>query len=48
MLSLPIDPHREKFRTTTQELISVNTRCDAGRYVELLEIACETVIQPFE
>ena len=45
-----ITSHRSKsrkFRTTPQELISEATRYDAGRYVELLEAACRTVLEPF-
>jgi len=37
-----------KFRTRPQELVTESTRYDAGRYVELLEEACKTVIAPFE
>lgn len=37
-----------KFRTRPQELVTEDTRYDAGRYVELLEDACKTVIAPFE
>jgi DNA polymerase-2 len=37
-----------KFRTKPQELISRETRYDADRYVELLEAACRTVLEPFE
>jgi len=36
-----------KFRTTPQELISDDTRYDGGRYVELPEAACKTVLDPF-
>ena len=45
-----ITSHRSrarKFRTTPQELISEDTHYDAGRYVELLEAACRTVLEPF-
>ncbi len=45
-----ITSHRSrarKFRTTPQELISEDTHYDAGRYVELLEAACKTVLEPF-
>jgi len=37
----------KKFRTTPQELISDESRYDADRYVELLEAACRTVLDPF-
>ena len=36
-----------KFRTTPQELTADDTHYDAGRYVELLEAACKTVLEPF-
>ncbi len=45
-----ITSHRsasKKFRTTPQELISEDTHYDADRYVELLEAACKTVLEPF-
>jgi DNA polymerase-2 len=45
-----ITSHRSrarKFRTAPQELISEDTHYDAGRYVELLEAACRTVLEPF-
>ncbi len=45
-----ITSHRSrarKFRTAPQELISEDTHYDAGRYVELLEAACKTVLEPF-
>jgi DNA polymerase, archaea type len=45
-----ITSHRSKsrkFRTTPQDLISEATHYDAGRYVELLEAACKTVLDPF-
>jgi hypothetical protein len=37
----------KNFRTTPQELISDESRYDADRYVELLEAACRTVLEPF-
>jgi len=46
-----IASHRSRsrrFRTTPQELITEDTRYDSGRYVELLEAACRTVLGPFE
>jgi DNA polymerase elongation subunit (family B) len=36
-----------KFKTTPQELISEGTHYDSGRYVELLEAAYKTVLEPF-
>ncbi len=45
-----ITSHRSrarKFRTLPQELITEDTHYDAGRYVELLEAACKTVLEPF-
>jgi DNA polymerase elongation subunit (family B) len=37
-----------KFRTKPQELVTESTRYDAGRYIELLEDACKTIMGPFE
>jgi DNA polymerase, archaea type len=45
-----ITSHRSlarKFRTVPHELVTEDTRYDAGRYVELLEAACRTVLEPF-
>ena len=45
-----ITSHRsraKRFRTTPEELVSEDTHYDAGRYVELLEAACRTVLEPF-
>lgn len=37
----------KRFRIVPQELVTESTKYDAGRYAELLESECRTVLEPF-